>query len=468
MRAWIIAIVGVVVVGGAVAWMLFPTAAGQFDVATASVVAGPIRMTIETSGTVEPLSTVQVGCEVTGKIIELTANDDEPVQKGQVLARIDPQLAEAEHLQSEADYIKAQSVLASTRSALEEQIANLPVLTKQALAKKQEAEAALTEAEQQWKRVERIHGVDAASDQEYIVTKAVWQRAQAGLTAAEAAHEMARNNETFVLDQARQAVAQAEATLKLAEARRKFTAAQMERCTVVSPIDGIVLKRYLDVGTTVVAAFQSPLLYLLSPSLDRIKVSAKVSESDIAHIEVGQPVRFTVEAREPVEFRGRIMHKHNQPEIVQNVVTYTVVFEVDNDARRTLIPGLSVNVEIECVSKANVPQVPNAVLRFKPPLPLEERRALVEAASWPDKPTADPDGQAVAYCNKAYVWQFDAAQKTWHVVPLWVGVTDNVSTEILAGAKPGDTFVKKFEAQGQEGFGFKDALKLASPSNRRL
>ncbi len=457
-----------VVGGGLLAYVVFGDGEGDYQIAGTSVFSAPITMTIETSGTVEPLSTVQIGCEVTGKIIELTVDDDEPVRVGQVIARIDPELADAEHRQSQADYLKSKSAVAGAKLALAEQIANLPVMTKQALAKKQEAAAALTETEYQWKKIDEIYKEGAASEAEWVVRKSVWQRAEAALTGAEAVYETAVNNEEFAVQRARETVAQADATLELAEARRNFTSTRVERCTISSPIDGLVLKRYLDVGTTVVAAFQPPLLYLLAPSLDHMRVSAKVSESDISHIEVGQKARFTVEARQPVQFEGTIKHKHNQPDIVQNVVTYTVDLEVDNDARHTLIPGLSVNVEIECVFKPEVTQVSNAALRFKPPLTLEQRRALVDAVQWPPKPTVDASGEEAAYCSKAYGWRYDEESNSWTVVPLWVGVTDNINTEVLTGAQPGDTLIKRFIDQSDAGFSLKEAFKLASPDNRTL
>jgi len=468
MRRWLIALGVVILLGSGGAWLAFGDRQPNYEIVTARTRSGSIRMTIETSGTVEPLSTVQVGCEVTGKIVELTVDNDQPVRAGQVIARIDPELAEAEHRQSQADFVRANSALVSAELALEEQKAKLPILTQQALASKQDAEAALKDAEFQWSRVEKFFQQGDASEAEKVVREAVLLRARAALMAAEAAHNLAIQNETFLIKHAEEAVAQARATLELAEARRAFTATRVERCTITSPIDGIVLKRYLDVGTTVVATFQPPLLYLLAPSLDRMRVSAKVSESDIAHIEIGQPASFVVEARQPVRFSGRILAKHNQPDIVQNVVTYTVVFEVDNDARRTLIPGLTVNVEIECVAKEAVPYVENAVLRFKPPLSAEERRGLLEAAVWPPQPAADAEGHPPPYCSKAHAWQYDEAAQRWTLVPLWVGITDNVNTEILAGAVPDTPFVKKFIDKSESGFGFKDALRLASPSNRTL
>lgn len=468
MRTWVIVTAVTAVVGGS-AFVVSSRSGGRgYEIAVAPVESGPLTMTIETSGTVEPLSTVEIGCEVTGKIIELAVDNDQPVKKGQVICRIDPELAQAEKDQANADHLKAQGALSDAKIAHDEQVANLPVRTRQALADKQAAEAALVDAEYNWKRVEKLMGSGDASEAEHVARKAAYLRAESAVTAASAAYDLAVNNEKLLVQRAEQMVAQADAALKQTKARLDFTSTRVERCTIVSPIDGIVLRRYLDVGQTVTAAFQTPVLFLLAPSLQRMRVSAKISESDINHIEVGQPARFTVEAKQPVKFEGKILHKRNQPDVIQNVVTYTVIFEVDNDERMTLVPGLSVNVEIECVAKSNVPQVANAVLRFKPPLALEERQAVLNDAQWPPQPTTDADGRPADYCTKASAWRYDEAAKKWHLVPLWIGITDNISTEILSGAKSGDQFIKRFIDNSSSGFSLKEAIKLASPDNRTL
>jgi HlyD family secretion protein len=360
MRTWMIVAAVTAVAGGSAIFISSRSGSSGYDIAVVPVETGSLTMTIETSGTVEPLSTIEVGCEVTGKIIDLPVDNDDPVKKGQVICRIDPELAKAEDNQSQAEYLRAQGVLRDSKIGREEQVANLPVRTQQALAEKQAAEAALVEAEYNRKRVDSLREHDAAAEAEQVATKAAFLRAQSNVTATSAMYDLARNNEKLLVDIAEQKVAQAEAGLKQAKARLDFTSTRVDRCTIVSPIDGIVLRRYLDVGQTVTAAFQTPVLFLLAPSLQRMRVSAKISESDINHIEVGQVARFTVEARSPVKFEGKILHKRNQPDVIQNVVTYTVLFEVDNDARMTLVPGLSVNVVIECVAKKNVPQIANA------------------------------------------------------------------------------------------------------------
>ena len=468
MRTWLIVAAVVVVIGGSAILISTRGGSGDFDIAVATVETGLLTMTIETSGTVEPLSTVEVGCEVTGKIIELPVDNDEPVKKGQIICRIDPELSQAENAQASAEYLRAQGVLADARIARDEQIANLPERTKQALADKQSAEAALVEAEYNWKRMEKLEGTGSASEAEVVAFKAAYLRAQSALSAASANYGLAVNNEKLLPQIAEQKVAQAEAGLKQAKARLDFTTTRVDRCTIVSPIDGIVLRRYLDEGQTVTAAFQTPLLFLLAPSLDRMKVSAKISESDISHIEIGQPARFTIEAKRPVKFEGKILHKRNQPDVIQNVVTYTVLFEVDNDEKMTLVPGLSVNVEIEAVAKKNVPQIANAALRFKPPLTLEERQDLLGDVEWPPQPTTDAEGNPADYCSKASLWGFDEKKKAWRFVPVWVGITDNVTTEVLSGAKPGEAFIKRFIDNSSSSFGLKEAIKLARPDNRTL
>lgn len=458
----------VVAAAGFFGYRAYNGAGPAYELEHAIVENGPVQMTVETSGTVEPLSQVQVGCEVTGKIIEMPVDHDQPVKKDQVICRIDQELADADHQQSTADLARARSALADAKLALDELKANLPIATRQALAAKEEAEANLVDAEYQWERVDELYRNNNAPKAEWIATKARLLRAQAAVHSTTAAYELAKLNESVKVKRAEQAISQAEATLKQAEARFELTKTRVERCTINSPIDGIVLKRYFDPGTTVNAAFQTPILFLLAPALDEMRVSAKVGESDISHIQVGQKARFTIEGRHRQTFEGIIEERRNQPDIINNVVTYTVGFRVKNDEARTLIPGLTVNVVIEIVNKPDVPRIANAALRFKPPLPIEERQKLIAAVKWPDQPERDSTGAAADYCTKSFAWQYEEKSRTWRVVPLWVGVTDNVITEILSGATPGENFVRRFTEKSGGGFDLKEVLKQARPDNRTL
>jgi len=215
------------------------------------------------------------------------------------------------------------------------------------------------------------------------------------------------------------------------------------------------------------AAFQTPPLFLIAPDLDRLRVLAKVSESDIVHVEPGQIARFTVEGKRRVEFEGKILHKRFQPEVVQGVATYTVILEVNNDERATLLPGMSVNVEIECVNRPDAVRISNKVLRFKPPIALEARSDLLDAAVWPPQPRDEGGGPAL-YCKKSHLWRFDEAARTWQVVPVWIGITDNLNTEVLGGATPETRVVSEFIDDSSASFSLKEAIRLARPDNRTL
>jgi HlyD family secretion protein len=465
-RVWVTASVVTVLGGGALLSRVFG-GDGAHQVFRTAVESAPITMTVETLGTIEPLSTVTIGCETTGRIVEILVDHDDEVTKDQVICRIDPELVAAQHQQSAAERTRATSALVDAKIRRDEQTANLPVATSQAMGRLQEAEANLLAEAYNWKRVDRLFKEDNATEAEWNATMARHAGAKAAVKIARAAYDLAKNNETFVPQQLEQAVQQAEATLKLAEARFDQTQTQLDRCIIKSPIDGIVLKRYMDVGVTVNAAFQTPPLFLIAPDLDRMRVNAKVSESDIVHIETGQKARFTVEGKQRIEFAGSILHKRNQPETVQGVTTYTVLLEVDNDERRTLLPGMSVNVEIECVHRPDAVCLANKALRFKPPLPIGERQTLLNAATWPDRPLG-PDGRPAIYCKKDTVWRYDDDADRWEAVPLWIGITDNVHTEIVSGAESGEEFVIEFIGRSTREFGLKEAIRMAQPDNRTL
>ncbi len=467
MRTKIIVLIVAAAALGTAAYTYLGQSDEGVEVSTVTVESGPITMIVETLGTVEPLSKVRIGCETTGKIVEILVDHDDPVKKDQVICRIDPEIAEAQHQQSAAELERAQSAVAEAGIGLNQQKADLPWQTEQARGRLEEAKAALDEAEFNWKRIDKLFEDGQASEAEWNLSKGAYERAKAAVTIATAAFELAKSNEKYLPQRAQEALEQAQSAEKLAQARFDSTEAQVERCVIRSPIDGIVLRRHMDVGTTVNATFQAPLLFDISPDLSRVKVNAKVSESDIIHIAEGQSARFTVEGKRRSEFQGTILHKRNQPEFVQNVVTYTVILEVDNDADLTLLPGMSVNVEIECVHRPQALKISNAALRFKPPITLEQRRELIDAAVWPDLPSAS-DGKRREYCQKEHAWRFDRESRRWQAVPLWIGITDNMNTELLVGANVGDEFVRKFVVKESTGFDLKELMKQARPDQRTL
>lgn len=467
MRHWKLILLVLLIAGAGVGYKLYSSRKPTVEVTRASVETGDITMTIETLGTIEPLSTVTVGCEVTGRIIEMKVKNDDPVTKDQIICKIDPELADADHQKSIAEKERTKSLVKDAQVALEEQKANLPVLTEQA---KQQWEAAKSQVEIMKFNFERTEGLQAGGNAvplEFMIAKTNYANAEANEKLAAARYEQARNNETFVPQRLAQALKQAEAAADLAQANFSTTEARVERCVIRSPIDGIVLKRFEEEGATVIAALATPPLFLLAPSLDKLRVNAKVSETDIVHVDEGQIAHFKVEGKQTAEFRGKILHKRNQPEIVQGVTTYTVSMEVENDKRHTLLPGMSVNVIIECENRPKSLRVANSTLRFKPPIPPEELRKKLDAAAHPAAPKT-AEGQPLNYCTKEYAWKYDEASGEWTVVPLWVGITDNLFTEVISGASAGEAFVTKFVQKSNNGFDFKEALKLSQTGNRSI
>ncbi len=467
MKAWKF-VIFLLIAGAAVAgYQVWGRGEAVVDLETVRLDRGPITFSVETLGTIEPLSTVTVGCETTGKIIEMAVDHDDPVTKDQVICRIDPEIAEAAHAQSMAELARTRALVADAEVAIEEQTMNLPVLTAQAKAQWDESVAALEQADFNLKRVEGLAKTGNVAESELVNVRTAYDRAKATANLAEARFQQAKYNEKYVVERAKQALEQAKAAAALAQAQFNSTQAQVERCIITSPIDGIVLKRFEDVGQTVIAALTTPPMFLLAPSLDRMRVNAKVSETDIVHIDEGQHARFKVEGKQTSEFAGKILHKRNQPEIVQGVTTYTVNMEVANDERKTLLPGMSVNVVIDCENRENAVRIENAALRFKPPISIQEQRRILDAAEHPPEPKGK-DGQRLNYCTKEYAWTYDRGSQQWSVSPLWVGITDNIHTEVLAGASEGDEFVTKFAVKGGGGFDFKEALRLAQPGQRSI
>jgi HlyD family secretion protein len=271
---------------------------------------GNVTMTVTATGTISAVTTVQVGSQVSGVISRLYADFNSHVTKGQLLAELDPTPFQAQVEQRRADLTKAQVESANTRITYERQ--------------RRLVAAGLT--------------------------------AQAELDAARAAYETAQAQIT----QASAALRQAETNLGYAK--------------IVSPIDGVVVDRQYDVGQTVAASFQAPTLFSIAQDLEKMQVQADVDQSDIGRVQVGQPVRFSVDAYPDEEFRGRIAQMRLNATINQNVVSYPVIIEVPNPGER-LRPKMTANVTIDVAQVRDVLRVPNAALRFRPADAKDEKPA---------------------------------------------------------------------------------------------
>lgn len=285
----------------------------HFD--TLPVQRGRIVAKVTATGTLNALLTVQVGSQVSGRIAQLNADFNSVVTKGQLIAKIDPQLFEAALAQAQANYLEAQGTLSKTRV--------------QAL-----------DAKRLYDRARGLKDRGLVSQAEVDTAEATWLAAKAQVEVSLGALEQAK-------------AARNQAQINLA-----YT-------TIVSPINGVVISRNVDVGQTVAASLQAPTLFTIAEDLRKMQVHTNVAEADVGKLTPKMTATFTVDAYPNDSFRGVIHEIRNAAQTVQNVVTYDAVIDVDNEALK-LRPGMTANVTVVFAEKDDVLKVPNAALRFKP------------------------------------------------------------------------------------------------------
>ena len=339
------------------------------DVGTAAVTRGPIVSAVAATGTVEAVTTVEVGSQVTGTIQSLGADFNSIVKKGQVLVRLDP---------------------AVMQSAVEQARANL----ERAIADADRLRVSLADADQKLSRARDLAArqlIPPADLEAAVVEK---QSSEAQVRSAEAA-----------TGQARASLSQAQVDL--------------EKAVITSPIDGIVIARSVDVGQTVSASVSAPTLFVIAADMTEMQVNASVDESDVGRIATGQTVSFTVDAYPNDTFHGTVGQVRLNPEVSSNVVTYTTIVSAPNPELK-LKPGMTANLTIEVARRNDVLRVPASALRFRPTpdvMKAFDGRADVSIAN------KRPAGSTV--------WTFVAG--TLEPVAVTTGTTDGTVTEILAG-----------------------------------
>lgn len=282
---------------------------------TAPVERRDITSICTATGTINPVTTVSVGTQVSGRIKDLYADYNSRVHKGQLIAEIDPAAFEAQLGQARANLLAAKAAL------------------DQAVADRKDSRRNLA-------RIRRLHA-------ELVVGESELDAAETRDAVAEAQVGVARAQ-----------VVQAQAAFDLAETNLQYT-------KIYCPIDGIVIARRVDVGQTVAAAFQTPTLFVVAEDLTRMRINTSVDEADIGRVKLDQQVRFSVDAYPGDLFEARVMQIRNDPQITQNVVTYDVLIDVDNVDLR-LKPGMTASVEIIIDQREQVLCVPDAALRFRP------------------------------------------------------------------------------------------------------
>ncbi|MFH0926311.1 MAG: efflux RND transporter periplasmic adaptor subunit [bacterium] len=283
---------------------------------TAQIDRGEIASTVSATGTVKPVKEVQVGSQVSGTIEKIYVDFNDQVKAGQIICELDPRTLKAKVSQDQANLLIAQSRAKKAQFNLE--------------VSKRELERSNKLAQENL------------------------------LSASELDKEQANNNALKAeLDTTEAEIEQTEATLALSRINLSYT-------IIRSPVDGIVISRNVDVGQTVAASLQAPVLFEIAENMDKINILASVGEADIGQIKAAQSVTFTVDAYPDLKFSGKVLQIRLASTVNQNVVTYTVVVEADNPGRR-LLPGMTANMEFEIArTPAETLRVTNIALRFEP------------------------------------------------------------------------------------------------------
>jgi HlyD family secretion protein len=353
---------------------------------TAKVARGDIRDLVQATGTINAVTTVQVGSQVSGTISKLYVDFNSHVKKGQVIAEIDPSLFKGALLQAQADLQNANATSGVAKAEL------------------QKAAATAEQTQADYARTVMLAKEGVMSQQQLEVSKANNDAAQAAVSSAKAA-----------VAQANAQVAQKSAAVQVAQTNVNNT-------IIRSPIDGVVINRAVDVGVTVAASLQAPNLFSIAQDLGKMQVDVSTDESDVGQIKVGQDVSFKVDAFPKDVFRGRVVQVRMNPTTVQNVVTYDTVVAFNNPDGK-LFPGMTAYISIPVAQASNVVEIPNAALRYQPSLDGDQLQALA------NKYGVSLKTRSKGSSDTAVIWKL-AADKTLEPVQIKAGITDHTNTEV--------------------------------------
>jgi HlyD family secretion protein len=283
---------------------------------TAPVMRGSVVQTVAATGTLQAVTTVQVGSQVSGTIKALHADFNSEVKKGQIIAELDPSLFQTQVEQAQASLLRLQADVDRAKVDIED------------------TQSKLQRAEELWSQ--------------QLISRADFETAQAAARQAQAA------------------VKSAEAQVVQARAALNQNQVNLQHTIIRAPIDGVVISRSVDVGQTVASSLQAPTLFVIANDLARMQVNASIDESDIGRIAAGQPVTFSVDAYPGEKFTGKVSQVRLEPKVESNVVSYTTIIDVPNPSLK-LKPGMTATVNVETARADDVLKVPTSALRFTPP-----------------------------------------------------------------------------------------------------
>jgi len=353
----------------------------------AKVEKGDISQVVQATGTINAVTTVQVGSQVSGTIARLFADFNTQVTKDQVVAQIDPAIFRAQLLQAEADLENARANVTGLLAQIETQRAEL--LAQKASVDK--AQAQLTDARLNLQRTKDLfdQGIVAAAQRD--TAQSNYDGALASLHVAQAQYKQSKARLKFTIAQLDQAKAQVEQRKAAAE----LAHVNLDHTTIRAPIDGTVIARNVDVGQTVAASLQAPTLFVMAQDLTKMQVYAKTDESDVGKIKVGATAQFRVDSFPRETFTGMVSQVRMNATTIQNVVTYDTIIAFDNPEKK-LFPGMTAYVTIPVAWENNVIKIPNGALRFQPEISNEERKALFAKYNVAEGPRRGAGGRLAA------------------------------------------------------------------------
>ncbi len=425
-----IGLLAVIGIGAAfTAYFLNPTESPP-SYQTAEIDRGDLESVITATGTVRPVVTTNVSTQVSGQVAEVLADFNDAVARGQVLARLDPQTfkallreAEAELEVARAELAGHESAILKARAQLQQKEAGLDVAGSEAA----DARARLEHARRTAERRRSLANRGGVSDSDLQEAETELASAQARLRAAEG--ELQAADAVIAASRAEVAMASAQAdhgraTIRKREATLEEARVNLSRTEIRAPLDGIVIRREVEEGQTVAASLQAPTLFTLVQDLTRMRIETHVDEADIGRVRTGQTALFTVDAYPGRGFEGRVTAIHKAPNLLQNVVTYTVLVDADNPDL-ALFPGMTAVVRVVVEAVRDGLRIPNAALRF---IPRDEHRAGAATA-------AEDDAESLR------VWVLDRTGGPRPVAVL-TGASDEQFTLLLDGElKAGDRLI---------------------------
>jgi len=389
----------------------------RFTFKTIKAVKGNIAQTISATGTVNPVTIVNVGSQVTGKVLKLFADFNSIVKKGDIVAKIDPELYKSDLEEGEARLKTARANLKSISKAISYAESKVKI----AGAEIQKAMAGLAYVQKEYERYVELFTKDLVSASERDQKELAYKEALARFESANAELDGQKAN----LFSKKADYEASFSQVKSAEAALNRDKTNLDYTIIRSPVDGVVVSREVDEGQTLTARMQTPLLFKIAEDLTKMQVNASIDEADIGRIKAGQQALFTVDAFPYTTFRGNLKQVRIAPIIVQNVVTYDVLIEVENKELK-LKPGMTANVTITVIHRPDILKIPNRALRFTPPGDIKLNKKVKKGFKKK---------------NSRLVWRINKDGDP-EPVPIRTGITDGEYTEIIRGAiRDGDELV---------------------------